>query len=482
MVNSALIYTLLFWLFSVGLYQGNKPLPPGINYASDKIIATQQDVQLLSDLTSQDSLKNPVYDHHIFDSLFHYIGQAEQYILLDMFLFNQYTGPSGTVYRDITAELVDILVHQKQKHPNLKIDFITDPVNTFYGGVTSPDLTELAGYGINVIVTDLKRTRDSTPGYSSLWRTFFQWFGNSEQHGILPNPFDPDGQKVTLRSYLIFLNLKANHRKVCIVDTKQGPVSFVMSANPHSASSDFSNIALMIRGEIANSLYETETSVAKISGGNLQGEAYLSHQNAIADSGDYALQILTEEQIKDQLIRNVDILMPGDTLYVGMFYFSNRDIIKSLLRAGERGAVLRLVLDPNKDGFGFYRSGIPNQVSGGELVRKSGGNIKVRWYETHGEEYHAKIALFMPQSAPATLILGSANYTRKNLNNYNLELDVMVTGSAESELMLEARDYFEVIWENTDHIYTVEYEKYENTSIFRTLQYRFQEFSGFGVY
>jgi len=299
---------------------------------------------------------------------------------------------------------------------------------------------------------------------------------------MFPNPFDSKGQKVTLRSYLDFLNLKANHRKVCIVDSKNGPVSFVMSANPHSASSDFSNIALMMRGDIARALYETEKTIANISGSSLQGEVYLKAQTEIVNDGEYTAQVITEQKIREKLISYIDDLMPNDTLYLGMFYFSNRAVIKSLLSAADRGATVKLVLDPNKDGFGFYRSGIPNQVSGGELVAKSDRKITVRWYATHGEEYHAKIALFLRQNKDASLILGSANYTRKNLNNYNLELDVVIDAPETTPLMIHSKKYFEKIWSETDNTYTVVYEKYENTSFLRTLQYRFQEFSGFGVY
>ncbi len=481
-MNSALLYTLVLWLLSVGIYQGNKPLPVGINFASDTVYTDENSAQLLIDLTSVDSLGESVYQHEIFDSVFSYIDKAEHYILIDMFLFNQYTGPSGYVYRDITGELQEKLISQKRRFPNLKIDFISDPVNTFYGGSIAPGLEELKINDINVIITDLKKTRDSTPLYSSIWRTFIQWFGNSNKYGIFSNPFDPEGQKVTLRSYFDFLNLKANHRKVCIVDSPGGPVSFVMSANPHSASSDFSNVAVMFKGEIAHQLYETEKAVAKMSGSSLHGEHYMAKNTDLSPIQDYAIQIITEKQIKDRLISNINALMPNDTLFMGMFYFSNRDIIKNLIRASERGVIVKLVLDPNKDGFGFYRSGVPNQVIAGELLKKSKNNISIRWYHTHGEEYHSKLALALSRTTSASLIIGSSNYTRKNLDNYNLELDVVIEAERSSPIIVDTRKYFEKIWTNADNIYTADYEQFANTSLLKTIQYRFQEYTGFGVY
>ena len=47
------------------------------------------------------------------------------------------------------------LVRKKSRNPGIAIDFITDPVNTVYGGSISPELEELKEAGINVIVSDL---------------------------------------------------------------------------------------------------------------------------------------------------------------------------------------------------------------------------------------------------------------------------------------------------------------------------------------
>jgi phosphatidylserine/phosphatidylglycerophosphate/cardiolipin synthase-like enzyme len=481
-VNTALIYGTILWLFSVGVYQGNKPLPHGLNYTSDIIYADTSGVELLVDLTSVNSVGDTVQHQEIFDSLFTYIEQAEKYILIDMFLFNQYTGPSGFVYRNITLELQEKLIQQKQKYPDLQIDFITDPVNVFYGGSIASELEALKANGINVIITDLRKIRDSAPIYSSIWRTFIQWFGNSNKYGILPNPFDAQGQKVTFRSYFDFLNLKANHRKVCIVDSPEGPVSFVMSANPHSASSDFSNVAVMFRGAIAQQLYETEKTVAEMSGSVLHGEKYLQTMDQVTKPETYAIQVITEQQIKDRLLANIDDLVAQDTLFIAMFYFSNRDVINSLVDASKRGVIVKIILDPNKDGFGFYRSGIPNQVIAGELLKRSKNKISIKWYHTRGEEFHTKLALTLPKEKKPSVILGSSNYTRKNLNNYNLELDVVIDADRSSPLITETSAYFDKLWLNTDNIYTTDYEQFAHTSLLRTLQYRFQEYTGLGVY
>ena len=144
----------------------------------------------------------------------------------------------------------------------LKIDFITDPLNTLYGGYKAPEIQFLKNSGINVIVTDLRKTRDNTYLYSPVWRTFIQWFGNKDEGGRFKNPLLEDGDKVTLRSYLAFGNLKANHRKVVVVDNGDDMVSLITSHNSHSASSDFSNVGLMLKGDIWRDIIYSENAIA----------------------------------------------------------------------------------------------------------------------------------------------------------------------------------------------------------------------------
>jgi hypothetical protein len=78
----------------------------------------------------------------------------------------------------------------------------------------------------------------------------------------------------------------------------------------------------------------------------------------------------------------------------------------------------------------------------------------------------------------ATVILGSANLTRRNLDSYNLELDILVTADGRSAPMREIRSYLETIWDNRDGHFTVEYGVFADDSLLRTVIYRLQEFTG----
>src|SRR5262249_17786629 len=145
--------------------------------------------------------------------------------------------------------------------------FITDPINDVYGGAPSPLLDELRRAGIEVVVTDLDRLRDSNPGYSAVWRTLVRWWGNSAGGGSFVNPFDGADDGISLRSWLALLNFKANHRKVIVADAADGTLTaLVTSANPHDASSAHSNVALRFSGTLAEQVVGSELAVARFSG------------------------------------------------------------------------------------------------------------------------------------------------------------------------------------------------------------------------
>ena len=74
-----------------------------------------------------------------------------------------------------------------------------------------------------------------------------------------------------------------------------------------------------------------------------------------------------------------------------MFYLSARRLIRALLAAAERGATLRLLLDPNREAFGYPKPGLPNRPVAAELTRKSAGNLTVRWAHTHQEQFLIRV-------------------------------------------------------------------------------------------
>ncbi|MEE9190203.1 MAG: phospholipase D-like domain-containing protein [Candidatus Neomarinimicrobiota bacterium] len=474
------------WLVVVGFYHSVKPLPLGMNYKGQVYHVTEDDIDFLSDISYVDQAGKKLYDHEIADAVLALIDSAENYIFFDIFLFNNYLGPLGFAHRDITVTVTNRLIAKKRSHPDIAIDFITDPVNTFYGGSESTYLEDLSAAGINVIITDLKKLRDNNFLYSPIWRTFFQWFGNTSKGGILSHPFSKDESHVTLRSYLSFLNTKANHRKLIIADNGDSMVSIITSWNAHNASSSFSNVAFRIRGDIWKDLYEIENHVAELSAAELENtmddnKAMLRPKTT--NDSDIIVQIFTEKQIERVLLAHLDRSMEGDTVSVAIFYLSSKKVINSLLRAAAQGAIVRLIMDPNKDGFGFRRIGIPNQPVANHLVVRSFGKINVRWYHTHGEQFHPKFTMIKNKNGKVWVLLGSANLTRAQLNNFNLELNVQVTMNDSSGLYEKINNYYDRLWSNKDgNIYTVDYDVFKSESLIKEGIYRFQEMTGFSTY
>ena len=75
-----------------------------------------------------------------------------------------------------------------------------------------------------------------------------------------------------------------------------------------------------------------------------------------------------------------------------------------------------------------------------------------------------------------TLLGGSANPTRRNLGDYNLEVNLLARGS--SALGAQVADYFERLWSNRDGHFSVSYEVYSDDSWVKRVIYWVQEFAG----
>jgi phosphatidylserine/phosphatidylglycerophosphate/cardiolipin synthase-like enzyme len=477
------ILLLLLWLAGIGLFHTFKHLPPGLDYRGEPRLVPVRDIEFLADITYEGPSGRLVHRQEIFDRIFSSLSAAERHVLLDMFLFNSFKGGSVEALRGLSGEFSDRLAAKKKSRPGMQVDVVTDPINTVYGGGRSAEIDALREAGVNVVLTNLKPLRDSNPGYSSFWRTFLQWFGNSDRGGVLPHPFSDREEGVTLRSYLNMLNFKANHRKVFVADSGGGAVTIISSANPHDGSSAHSNVALLVRGDLWRDVYETEETVARMSGENIARPLFPGGDDSSSAPGKLAeVVLLTERHIKMEVLQALGTCAAGDAVWMAMFYLSDRDVIAGLLEASARGAEIKIILDPNRDAFGFEKNGIPNRQTARELRERSGGSIAVRWYMTHGEQFHSKMVFVERASGKATAILGSANLTRRNLDGYNLELDVSVTADRSLPPMTDIRAYLERLWQNRDGTYTVGFEEFADDSTVRNLVYRFQEFTGLCSY
>lgn len=483
---------MLAWAVTM-LWQTHKPLPPGVHINVASALVPENEARFLYDLSYQTPQGERRSEQQIFDAVFKQIDTAQQFIVLDFFLINdamsadvaatQGDQAMQQASRKLSRELADHLLARKRAIPALQVLLITDVINDVYGGAPATLLAELQAVGIDVVRTDLTVLRDSNPAYSAVWRGLLQWWGNSTQGGWLPNPFDAAASKITLRSWLKLLNFKANHRKLLISDRDDGEwQALIMSANPHDASSAHSNVALQVTGELAQVMVESELNVARFSGWH--GDLVLPLRvSATAHSNDIEADYLTEGAILQRVLSVLNNTEAGDQIRLAMFYLSEREVIEALKQAAARGVQLRLILDPNKDAFGIQKDGVPNRSVATELVEQGEGRIEVRWYRTHGEQFHTKLLLVQHQDQ-LFATLGSANFTRRNLDDYNLEANIALNIDMDTALAQQLNTYFERLWAGDAQSaeYTAPFNTYRDAAELRYWRYRLMEATGLSTF
>lgn len=454
-----------------------KPLPRGFSVASPTYTVPTEQVRLLTDVTAVDAGGQRFTRQEIFDDVLALISGAKRFVVLDFFLFNEYRGPVTGTYRDLTAELTAALLDKRQAQPKVSVILITDPVNTVYGGAVSAELDGLRRAGVHVVMTNLNQLRDSNPWYSGMWDLTARWFGNRPGGKLLANPFQPSG-RVSLRSWLALLNFKANHRKVVIADRGSDVVSLVTSFNPHTGSAANSNIAVEFTNGPWRELLASEQAVAAFSGSPFSIASDGLGTAMPTATSTVAVQVATEGKIARAIEQQLSRARSGDEIDALVFYLADRGIVQALIDAAQRGAEIRVILDPNKDAFGRVKDGSPNRSIAMELMLRSGTRLSVRWYDTHGEQAHSKMFLIRKFDGTATLITGSANWTKRNLRDLNLETNVVISGSSSADLLHSATELFATLWSNSGGTYTTEYATYRDESLFRNARVRFMERTG----
>ena len=477
-LRRALCAAVLIWAASAS-FHAFKPLPPGIG--AEHPLRAARDVALLTDTTWVDANGQRRSEQQIFDESLRLIGQAQRAVVADQFLFNDFAAAAGgEAHRRLSDELAAALIARKRAVPQLRAVLITDPINTVYGGQRSPRLETLRAAGIEVVTTDLGRLRAPNPAWSGLWQLCCRWAGNDPDGGWLASPFGP-GQ-TTLRSWLALFNLNANHRKTLVVDQGDGWTALVASANPHDASSRHGNVALRFHGAAALDVLASERAVALMSGARWPQEPPQAAPAPTIVDARLAprVQLLTEARIRDALIAAVQGARRDESIDVAVFYLSHRGLIQALVAAQQRGVRLRVLLDPNEDAFGRKKNGVPNRQVAAEL---HAAGVPLRWCDTHGEQCHAKLLFKRGGDGQVELIAGSANYTRRNLDDYNLESSARVLAEADAPVAQRALAYFEQSWRNGDgRRISIDYAAYADDSALRRLWYRFGEATGLSSY
>ncbi|ASJ72547.1 phospholipase D-like domain-containing protein [Granulosicoccus antarcticus] len=474
------------------------PAPPAVGLAGMQYNANY--LQFFQDISWLNSEGERQMSQETFDQVFRMIGEAEEFVLLDMFLFNAWQGPVPEEHRALSEELTQALIEQKQRNPDMLIIVISDPINTVYGGLESVHFKRLRDAAIPVVLTDLNQLQDSNPTWSGFWRFVVRPFGNGSGDW-LPNPFGEG--RVSVRSYLSLLNFKANHRKLLVSDDGEQQLrGLVTSANPHDGSSAHRNIALSFSGPAVMDLINGERELLAMSGADEElqridsvlAEQIERHDNAsqievmpatekALVAGSSQVQVLSESRIRAAVLQAINQAFAGDAIDLAMFYLSERQIIEALKEAVKRDVTVRALLDINSDAFGRRKNGVPNRPVAAELTA---AGVDVKWCATSGEQCHAKwlhVSHETQSGRAHEFILGSANFTRRNLMDLNMETNVRVSTVAEARIATQMIEFFDKQWNNQQgRTYSYPYSRFADDSPWLKLQYRFMEMSGLSTF
>ena len=443
------------------IYSLNTKNPPGTNLSSDFKYA---DCEFLYDLTYLKDGKR-LHEKRIFKREMDLIKNSQDFLMLDFFLFND-EYPDSMTFPSQVKEMTDLLIAKKKENPAMPILFVTDPINNFYGAYEEDNLKRLRENGIEVVVTDLNKMRDSNALVSGIYRAYLQWFGTSGG-GWIKNFFDKDADKVNIRSILKLANFKGNHRKVLISEKE----ALVASANPHDPSAHHSNVAMVFRGKSMEDLIRSESIFFD------KLPDVIENFKAEEVTSPYKLRVITEGKIYDEISKNIKESKEGDEINLGIFYISEFRILRELGEAAKRGVNVKIIADLNKDAFGLEKNGSPNRPALSEL-KEDYPDINIRWYQTSGEQFHTKFIYFDFKDKNPLAILGSANYTRRNLDNFNLETNLAVEMKKDSPMAGEMKNYYARIWNNEDGDYTLPIEDFYESRFIMRILWKIQEKTG----
>ncbi|MCK5607435.1 hypothetical protein KAR91_36460 [Candidatus Pacearchaeota archaeon] len=408
-------------------------LPKGRIFEGEVRQVSENSIQFLYDLTYEDENGNIVYDHQIFDKVFEIIDNAEEFIIVDMFLFGTH---DNEVYRNLTQELTNHLLAKRKSNPNIKIHFITDYYNVINYG--DEHLRQINEAGIPV-------TFSSSGGKFSL------------------------GEKDFMHAFLKKFRGRLNHRKIIIADSNEKIVSLITSANPHDASSPNSNTAFYFEEEIWRDIYGLEKEDSWVEDSEI--DSFLEKFEEKKE-GEVFVQYLADGGLMHSLVEEIDKTIKGNSINILVFFLSDKKTINSLLSASKRGVDVKLILDTNIQSFGEEKLGIPNKPVAEKLIRKSDGKIEVRWYLNHGEQFHTKMAIIEKENN-TTVFLGSSNFAINTMTIYNLQADVKVVAPINSSVSSDVDNYFNRLWNNEEGIFTTDYEKFKDESFSKKLIYEF---------
>jgi hypothetical protein len=469
---------------AAAVHYANRELPAGMRLDSAAQSVPTRDVTFLDDITGADAYGHGFSSHTIFDAMLRNIGAAHRLVVLDCHLCTDlHRNPADAIatLTPMAAELADALLAAKAAVPQLQVLVIADPINGLYGSAPAPQFARLAAAGIQVVTVDLSHLRDRNVLYSPAWRLTLKWWSHGQPGGgWLPNPYSDDGPRLTARAWAQLGNLKSSDRRVLITDDGAGVLTALAgTAEPAMAHSTDTVTALQVNGPAVGALLDSELDLARSFGwrGTMAVPPPGAAGASAPDSESLELQWLGAGAIRDALLEHLSAATRGDTIDIASEDLSDRGLIAGLLAASHRGATVRMILDPHKSASLWASA---NQAVGSELIAASDGRIRVAWYRTHNEQFRA--ALILIHGAGTTwMVSGSAALTRRDLGDYDLTLDAVLSAPPAAPPVATAQAFFDTLWNDRGPPgieYTADADAWADPSQLRYWAYRLMELLG----
>ena len=462
---------LIIYVF-VFAYEWWRPLPDGMGRASASYTVPDKGVRFFADIDKKDKKGDHTEVRAIEGRYRELLQKAKHMVLVgEMFV------------PDSSSSTVTTLLNEKhatEKH--VAIALLTDRMSTRYGGVNSESLNAQRKVGTLVIETDMNAMPDSDLFYSSFWRPFISWWGNSQNGGWLSDPIGRSAGKFTLRSWLTFFNAKMNKSHFIFVDAPTGkteklPVLFA-SSDISAGRGSTGAVALEVDDKLWAELSRSAGLIANISASGLPSFSGTDIDDA---SGTLRARMLDFTHAHEQIIAHIKNLQQTDQLSIAMRFVSDRDVVSALKDAANRNVNIRVILDPNEEYFGHKLHGIPNRPVAKEFTSNIGGGIEVRWCDPR--KLPCESRMMLGKSATSTfLMVGGADLTGRDIGGYNIVSEVMVESTHDFTASKDAEAYFNKMWMNDGGDYTVPYENFADDSIWRSSVYRMMERTGISYY
>jgi hypothetical protein len=491
-----LLALLLAWA-GIGLWNSYKRLPAGQHITGSWQALPVSQVRFLRDLSAADASGAPLSERQIDAELQAMIARAREIVVLDAGLFGDLpaAGPRAPRLRvapSVAAAIADSLLRAKQAQPTLQVLVLVDPASDELS-VAPGALERLRAAGIDVVPVAIGRLHTPNAAFAGFWQLCCGWWSHGRGPGNWPNPVGVGPPGVAMGLWGRTPSYQRSHRQLIVADDGAGNLNgMIFSRSLHAEAALHSATALRIAGSALDSTLESEFAVAQFSGWSGAGSMQARTQHLIdlqrqslsgaPTEGTARARVVSESLIGETLVSLIDAAVRHDSIDVAALYLSDRDVIRALLDAARRGVAVRLLLDPNKDGYGYERSGIPNRVVASELVADSDGAVRVRWYRTHGEQFSAGMVLIRG-SRHSWLAVGTSDLSRRDLDDFNLAADFLVELPPGASTGVEALTWFDTLWFNRASggiEYTGDADAYADASQLHYWQYRLLEATGAG--